>query len=53
MKRRTTEEIMTVEQFERSTDMEWGIGSSARIMPVRYPAGIKWIIIYKPENAGV
>ena len=53
MKRRTTEEIMTVEQFERSTDMEWGIGSNARIMPVRYPAGIRWRIIYKPENTGV
>lgn len=47
IKRRTVEPILTAEQFEQSTDLEWGTGDHARIMPVRYPTGIKWKVIYK------
>lgn len=47
IKRRTVEPIMTEQQFRASTDLEWGTGSNARIMPVKYSDGIKWKVIYK------
>ena len=39
--------IPTLEEFNSSTDLGWGIQSSARIMPVRVGATIQYIPIYK------
>lgn len=50
--RKTYMEILTVEESKSSTDLGSGTGrKTARIMPVRHPDGIRWIIIYNPENA--
>ena len=39
--------ITTLEEFNSSTDLGWGIQSSARIMPVRVGTTIQYIPIYK------
>lgn len=39
--------IPTLEEFNSSTDLGWGIQSSARIMPVRVGETIQYIPIYK------